>query len=54
MTYEQWMKLVDRRLARCFGVWSDMLPDWGSYDAWKDGMTPKDAAEEWIEWAKTF
>lgn len=54
MTFENWEKAVDNWLFSLYGAGVDMLPDWNSYDAWKDGMTPKEAAKEWFKHAQDF
>ncbi len=54
MTYEQWEKEVHKELIRICGFDGNDLPDWASWNAWDDGMSVKEAAEEWLEWAKTF
>ncbi len=54
MTYEEWMKKVDQELTHLCGFTSNDLPDWSSWNAWDDGMTVKEAAQEILIWAKTF
>lgn len=46
MTYELWMKEVDRILEKRTGLDQMMLPDWLSRDAYESGMTPQDGADE--------
>ncbi len=52
--YEIWERMVHAKLIQLCGMSGDNLPDWGSYAAWKAGMSVADAAEEWLEHAKTF
>lgn len=47
MTYEQWMATVDAIVEQITGGLDQMmLPDWLSRDAYEDGMTPEQGAEE--------
>ena len=46
MTYELWMKEVDRILEKRTGLDQMMLPDWLSRDAYESGMTPQEGADE--------
>lgn len=49
MTYEQWMRAVDRIVATKCGLNMDLLPDWLSRDAYEEGVTPEEAAEMCLE-----
>jgi hypothetical protein len=46
MRYEEWIIHVDRVIQRITGCNMDMLPDWLSRDAFDDGLTPTEAADE--------
>jgi len=45
--FQTWEQAVNRRLIAMCGLGIDDLPDWGSYDAWKSGMSVEEAAQEW-------
>lgn len=49
MTYEEWMREVDRIVIRTCGLDMDFLPDWLSRDAYEDGCTPAQGAEMCLE-----
>lgn len=49
MTYEDWMKSVDKIVERTCGLPSSFLPDWLSRDAYEDGLTPEEGAEICLE-----
>lgn len=49
MTYEEWMKSVDKIVERICGLDTGFLPDWLSRDAYEDGLTPQEGAEECLE-----
>jgi len=47
MTYEQWMKAVDKiLLKKTGGLDQGMLPDWLSRDAYEEGLSPEEGADE--------
>ena len=46
MRYEEWMIQVDRVVQKITGVRMDELPDWLSRDAFEDGLTPTEGADE--------
>ncbi len=46
MHYEEWMIQVDRVVQKITGVRMDELPDWLSRDAFEDGLTPTEGADE--------
>lgn len=50
-TFEQWMQRVNQILGSTIGLDADDLPDWHYYDAWEDGVPPKEAAREALEYA---
>ena len=45
-TFKQWLAKVDRILVGRIGFDHQDLEDFMSYDAWDEGMTPKEGAEE--------
>lgn len=49
MTYEQWMREVDRIVFHKCGLPMDCLPDWLSRDAYDDGCTPLEGADMCLE-----
>lgn len=49
MTFEQWIAQVDKIIVNKFGVSYQDLPDWTWMDAFEDNMSPKDAAETFVE-----
>jgi hypothetical protein len=51
MTYREWMAAVDAIVEDTCGVPMEWLPDWLSRDAYDDGMTPQEGAEECLETA---
>jgi hypothetical protein len=53
-SFEQWMADVDRCLEQKCGLTHEDLPDWGYYDAYDDGMTPKGAAIKAIKASDEF
>jgi Family of unknown function (DUF5419) len=48
-SFEQWMAEVDEVLVKKVGVSSADLPDWTYRDAFDQGSTPEEAADEAIE-----
>lgn len=46
LTFEAFMMAVDRAIAAKVGLTSRDLADWMYWDAWEDGMMPKQAARE--------
>ena len=50
--YPLWENLVNDELYKLCGMGIDFLPDWNSRDAFNDGMTPKQAAKQWLAYAK--
>lgn len=49
MTYKEWMEDVDFHLIRICGMGNDDLPDWLSRDAFEEGLTPREAANQCLE-----
>jgi hypothetical protein len=52
--YGLWLALTDARIARAVGVGLFDLGDWNMYDAYADGMSPRDAAVEALRQDDTF
>lgn len=48
MTFENWKRIVDRRLEKVIGLSSDFLTDWHWRDAYDEGMTPNEAVAQFI------
>lgn len=48
MTFDEWLKEVDKILMKRIGLTQDCLPDWLSYDTWETGTSPEGGAEECI------
>lgn len=46
MTFEQWLAKVDSVLISRCGLSSDDLPDWCYRDAYEDGTSPRQAAQQ--------
>lgn len=47
MTYEKWMEAVDQILIkRTGGLDQMMLPDWLSRDAYEEGLSPEEGADD--------
>lgn len=38
LAFEVWMSKVNGHMIQLCGMSADDLPDWGYWDAWKDGM----------------
>jgi hypothetical protein len=49
MTFEQWKTAVDVVLMAKIGLMQEDLPDWLARDAFEDGLTPDEAAQECLE-----
>ena len=49
LTYKQWIAQVDANLELRIGLGHEDVADFNSYDAWSDGMTPKEGADECID-----
>lgn len=49
MTFEQWMKKVDQELEHICGMDHMCLGDFLYEDAFEDGATPKEVAQEVLE-----
>ena len=52
--FEAWETRVDQVLNNVYGIGIDFLPDWNSYEAFKNGMSPAKAAKAWVAHSKTF
>jgi hypothetical protein len=46
MTYRQWKEEVEMCLEELCGMSSEDLPDYAYRDAFDDGLSPEDTAEE--------
>lgn len=46
LTFEQWLKEVDRYVVALCGLGADDLPDWGYRNAYDDGVSPIAAARK--------
>lgn len=53
-TYKEWRRQVDVWIIRMCGLSGDDLPDYRYRDAYHDEVTPKECAQDVIEYAKTF
>lgn len=49
LTYSQWMSAVDKIIDERIGLGLDMLPDWLSRDAYENGLTPDQGAQECLD-----
>ena len=49
MTFEQWIKEVDKVMEKKIHLAHDDLPDWHWMDAFDDGDTPKEAVGYFFE-----
>jgi hypothetical protein len=49
ITYEDWMREIDKILKRKVGVGQDDLVDWPSRDAYDDGLTPVQGASRCLK-----
>ncbi len=54
LSFEEWEKRVDIEINVLSGMGIDFLPDWNSFDAFMSGMSPTDAAAEWLAEAETY
>jgi len=53
MNFEQWMRLVDIAISKFSydsGITHLDLCDWRYRDAFEDGCSPKEAAQEALQW----
>ena len=49
LTFDRWTALADARVQRRVGLCLSDLPDGPSWDAWHDGVDPKDYADELLD-----
>lgn len=49
VTFEQYMGMVDRLMVRHFRLDSGSLEDWNWFDAFTDGLAPKEAVNAWAD-----
>lgn len=50
MTFEQWKQEVNLLCIKEYGVDTDEMPDWLWHDAFKDGLTPEEAFEDFTDY----
>lgn len=53
-TFDAWMAAVNAALLRMCGMDSDMLPDYGYYDAWRARRSPEATAKAAIRYAREY
>lgn len=55
-SYDDWRKEVDKEILRLTDnlLVGDDLPDWGYWDAWDEGVTPRQAAKSVLSEASFF
>jgi hypothetical protein len=49
MTYREWMAAVDTIVEDACGLSMESLPDWLSRDAYDEGLTPQEGADECLD-----
>ncbi len=49
MDYKEWLNQVDKNVESMIGLSIYDLSDFMSYDAFQDGLSPKECAVEWIK-----
>ena len=49
MNYKEWLNQVDKNVHSMIGLSINDLSDFMSYDAFEDGLTPQECAEEWLK-----
>lgn len=49
MTFENWLKAVDRCFVNATGMFRDDWPDQDYWNMWNDGLTPMEATIDAIE-----
>lgn len=49
MTFENWIKEVDKILISTCGLGHDDLPDMAYWDCWDDGLTPQEMADDVLD-----
>lgn len=54
LTYKQWIAKVDANLESRIGLGHEDVADFNSYDAWDDGMTPAEGADECLSRDDTY
>ena len=52
LAFAEWEAEVDECMYKIYGIGINFLPDWNSRDAFRAGMSPADAAEDWWEYAQ--
>lgn len=48
-SFEAWRKRLDKMVSDHFGAGLDDFPDWGSRDAFDDGLTVEEAFDVWVQ-----
>ena len=54
ITFETWKSAYTQWVIDLCGMHPDDLPDWDSYSAWQNGVTPATAAKQTIKAARSF
>ena len=49
MDFDEWMRFIDARFYRIFGVYSNTFEDWTWKEAFDLGKTPEEAFIKWAE-----
>jgi hypothetical protein len=49
MDYKEWLNQVDKNVESMIGLSINDLSDFMSRDAFEDGLSPQECAEEWIK-----
>lgn len=52
LTYEQWMKEVDKILLSKITLTTSDMPDFPSRDKYDDGVSPQEGAESCLEYSE--
>lgn len=47
--FDKWMEKVNVQIASMSGLSADDIEDYGYWDAWDDGISPKSAARDALE-----
>lgn len=54
MDFDEWKMRVDTICLNMMGMLPDELPDWDFWSAWDSGMTPKEAYDEFFDFAQNY
>lgn len=49
INFDDWMDQVDAEIASLCGMGASDIEDYGYWDAWDDGISPKSAARDALE-----